>query len=280
MSRQFLEKRPQGRSQRGYSLIELMIASVIGLLLLGGIVQIFISSRATYSSVAAQSEISENGRVSMIMIGGALRHAGYWDEIQQVKNFAAGAGFEVQATITGTDNDASEALVTDGTDTVAVRFSGAADGAMSVCDGTPAISQNQAAVERLYIRPAQAGSDERVSTLMCDVIIYKLDTSTGAMTDAGPPARVELINGIENMQVLYGVQDGPVYRNLRADQVTDWTNIDSVSVALLASTGNTVVGVAREADYTLLDQTVAPSADGKPRQVITQTIQLRNGQFQ
>lgn len=63
--------------QSGYSLIELMIASVIGLVVLSGAVTIFSSNKTTQSLTNGLSHVQENGRVALDIISNAVRLAGY-----------------------------------------------------------------------------------------------------------------------------------------------------------------------------------------------------------
>jgi len=63
--------------QSGYSLIELMIASVIGLVVLSGAVTIFTSNKASQSLSLGMSQVQENGRVALDIIANSIRLAGY-----------------------------------------------------------------------------------------------------------------------------------------------------------------------------------------------------------
>jgi len=65
------------KNQKGFSLIELMIALIIGLILTGGAIQIFISSKATYKSGNALSRLQENGRFIIDYMASDLRMTGY-----------------------------------------------------------------------------------------------------------------------------------------------------------------------------------------------------------
>lgn len=67
----------QQRRQGGLSLVELMIAMVLGLLLLAGVVEIFLSSRASYRLTDALSEVQSNGRFAVGFITHNARMAGY-----------------------------------------------------------------------------------------------------------------------------------------------------------------------------------------------------------
>ena len=63
--------------QAGLSLIELMIAMVVGLILIAGVLSIFISSRQGYSTNSAVAAVQENGRFAMDFIRDSTRQAGY-----------------------------------------------------------------------------------------------------------------------------------------------------------------------------------------------------------
>ena len=64
-------------NQSGFTLIEIMLALVIGLLLMVGILQIFISTKATYRVEDALARLQENGRFAINFIAKDLRMAGY-----------------------------------------------------------------------------------------------------------------------------------------------------------------------------------------------------------
>jgi len=63
--------------QAGYSIIELMIASVIGLVVLSGAVTIFTSNKASQALSTGMSQVQENGRVALDIIANGIRLAGY-----------------------------------------------------------------------------------------------------------------------------------------------------------------------------------------------------------
>jgi type IV pilus assembly protein PilW len=62
---------------RGFTVIELMVAMAISLLLLGGVVAIFTSSKTTYERVERLSRTQENGRFALDAIVRDIRSAGY-----------------------------------------------------------------------------------------------------------------------------------------------------------------------------------------------------------
>lgn len=63
--------------QRGLSLVELMISITIGLILMTGVVQLFLSSRATFTTQQAMSRVQETGRLAIDFMARDIRMAGY-----------------------------------------------------------------------------------------------------------------------------------------------------------------------------------------------------------
>lgn len=109
-----------------------------------------------------------------------------------------------------------------------------------------------------------------------------LDANTGGTLAVGTP--LELVGGIENLQILYGVTNGislQAQKYVTADQVGagNWNNVVSVRVALLSQTPDQVNFENDTKDYylagTVIDDTVH-GADRRLRQVYTSTIKIRN----
>ncbi|WP_415889495.1 PilW family protein [Neptuniibacter sp. SY11_33] len=70
----------QYKSQGGFSLLELMIAMVMGLFLIGGVISVFIGSSQSFRSNESLSRVQENGRFALEMISHELRSVGYKGE--------------------------------------------------------------------------------------------------------------------------------------------------------------------------------------------------------
>ena len=67
----------QVHRQRGFSLIELMIAVVLGLILLTAVIQIFIGNRKTQITEQSVARVQESGRLAINFIKDDLRQAGF-----------------------------------------------------------------------------------------------------------------------------------------------------------------------------------------------------------
>jgi len=68
----------QRHSQQAFTLVEIMIALLLGLVLTGGAIQIFVSNRATYAFNEGLSRVQENGRFALDTLGFGARMAGYF----------------------------------------------------------------------------------------------------------------------------------------------------------------------------------------------------------
>jgi type IV pilus assembly protein PilW len=62
--------------QSGFSLVELMIALVLGLVVIGGATSVFLSNKESYRSSHALSQIQENSRIAFELIARDARQAG------------------------------------------------------------------------------------------------------------------------------------------------------------------------------------------------------------
>lgn len=104
--------------QKGLSLVELMVAMLVGLILTAGAIQIFISSRQTYRVQENLSRMQENARFAMEYLRRDIRMADYWgcvreprvgppgatdSNIQNNLNISATFDFAFDQGISGTD---------------------------------------------------------------------------------------------------------------------------------------------------------------------------------
>jgi type IV pilus assembly protein PilW len=122
------------RASRGLSLVELMIALLVGLLLSAAVLQIFISSKNTYRMQDSMARLQENGRFAVSYMANDIRMAGYMgcanvDRIP-VNNIGVADGggpavpsFDSNSVIVGSNNVAAGNPwgAVPGTDTVVVR---------------------------------------------------------------------------------------------------------------------------------------------------------------
>ena len=73
---------------RGFSIVELLIALALGLLVVAGIVQLFVGNNRTYEVVNAQARLQENARFAFDFITRSARSAGYFGCAPETANVA------------------------------------------------------------------------------------------------------------------------------------------------------------------------------------------------
>jgi type IV pilus assembly protein PilW len=292
-------------AQRGFSLVELMIAATIGLLILAGMsTLLFNNSRIQAETEKANRQV-ENGRFAIQTLSADLRNAGFYGEFDPSR-LASPAALPAPCTVTldalrealplpvqGIDDAAADALdclpggLRAGTDVVVVRRTATCVAGTAGC-------------------AALGAGEPRFQASMCDAATelgsnnianhYALDTAAAAMTrrqrncegTAGTAAVIRrylthiyyvasndragdgiptlkraelvagaaglainvtpLVNGIENLQLEYGLDTGadgvadlftanPGTAASCADAacaVTNWRNVVSVKLNLLA----------------------------------------------
>lgn len=65
------------QGQRGFSLIELMIALAIGLLIMATVITIYVASSRTSRTAEMESQMNEDGLIALNIIQQQVRMAGY-----------------------------------------------------------------------------------------------------------------------------------------------------------------------------------------------------------
>jgi type IV pilus assembly protein PilW len=101
--------------QQGFTLVEIMIALLLGVFLLGGVMGVFINTKQTYRMQDALSRLQENGRYAMDAIGRNIRMADYrqWECTDYVFT---------DPPLVGADDDTTDANTLNGTDRITVRW--------------------------------------------------------------------------------------------------------------------------------------------------------------
>lgn len=117
-----------------------------------------------------------------------------------------------------------------------------------------------------------------------DAIVYYVGANgtgdgTSLWRKRGTDDAEELVEGIEGMQLLYGVDinaDRIPNSYVPADEVGNWNNVVSVQVAFLIRSEQEYGNDADDRVFRLLDRDVGPFDDRRYRSVFTTTVALRN----
>ncbi|HEY6454451.1 MAG TPA: PilW family protein [Steroidobacteraceae bacterium] len=217
------------RRQRGFSLIELSIAVLIALFLLGGLVTMVMGTRRTNGTQSALSQLQDNQRIAMTLITNVVQQAGYFDPIATVQNSFASETIASLAVPPGPGLYGTYNAMAPGDTVVARFFAPLNDTTHTVidCAGQSNVGGPGGVWYTNLFQVAQVGG---TWWLQCQ------SQTSGA---AGP--LVNLIPNVTNMSVLYAVASGAtgddysVVQYLNATQVgasNNWLNVTAIKVTL------------------------------------------------
>lgn len=246
--------------QKGFTLVEIMVAMTIGLLMMAGILQISLANRESSRLQRNMGFVQENIRSTMEFLARDVRQAGLFIDDDPMAPESAPAPFINVSAVATTDDTA--AVTADGgganNDQITLTRESNTD---CLGQATPTnAAGNRFAINHYFIRSQR---------LMC--------------RGNGNAAAEPLVDGVESLQILYGENtDGnPLSANryVRADQVGDMNNVVSVRIAMRFISREAVRQTADTSQYALLDSAAfIPAANDsrRLRREMTTTISLRN----
>lgn len=187
--------------QQGLSLVELMVGMVLGLFLVLGIGQVFVSNNNTFRTQEGMAKIQEGGRFAMQRISAAIRSAGFFgcsgvDEVNKFYVVADNPPDGLKSVTSDTpiigEDDVSSGTTIDGkslvvgSDTVTLRGSGMSGIAYTGVDlnptqDIPIANGNISFLEADYvlISDCKVGTLFRVSKVNSGVIEHKAACDSG-----------------------------------------------------------------------------------------------------
>ncbi len=245
--------------QRGLTLVELMVALVIGLVLLGGVLGVYLSGKRTYRARDGLSLVQENGRVALLQLRRGVQWAGYpaYADIPPV--VSPGVALPADSGLQPSQDGPSDVL------TVAYLPLDAAHERDCLGQrGTVEVAGNALVVSSYFVAGGQ---------LLC--------------RGSGNPRAQPLAEAVDAMQVLYGLdRNGDGYADeYRSATLVEalapggaaWNRVVSVQVALVVNSVQPVKDLPRPDRFNLLGETWDSGAgDRRARRVFTTTIPLRN----
>jgi len=337
-------------NQKGLTLIELMVAMMIGLLILLGISGMFMANKRTYTEQESMARLQENARFAIGMLIKDIHMTGYigcshdMEDLVNHLNSSSDstAAFSFINALEGSENAGNwqpsgstdmVASINAGTDAISIRYmsplavrivspmpptsailnvddtGNLAIGdiiAVSDCDSTDVIQLTNvmAAPARLQHNP---GSTVTPGNQSPHVLQKSYGTDAEIMrfiahryyisnNDNGVPSLyrksingtvMELVEGVETMQILYGEDTTGNDRNadtyVTATNVTNWNNVVSIRLGLLFRTIDENRQIEPDTKvYQIFGGTgaggvtVGPMGDYHRRRLYTTTVQIRN----
>lgn len=203
------------RAVRGFTLIELMVALLIGVFLLGALLTIVQTNRAVFGSQNQLAQLQDGERTALTMMSDVIQSAGYFPD--PTTNTLSGtltlvAPFAIGQSIYGTYSAAPPG------DQIYVRYMTAGGDGILNCSGQ---SNPTGGPNTLYVNAFQIINGQLVCTMN--------------------GTQYNLVNGVTNLSILYGVKanagaaGNSVDTYMNAAQVTAaglWNNVIAAQVQL------------------------------------------------
>lgn len=291
------------RHQRGFSLLELMVALALGLLISAAAIQLFLANQISMNFQRGMNDVQANGRFAIDQMVHDIRLAGLSPASASTSNTGGVVGLPFQAAdIPGLPN-ASTALNRNAT--ALTSGAGAVTGLLSAsdqlvvqylaqndtvdCEGN-AVAAGRFLVARYFVRADTDGTP----SLACDGGNHDGTTLDAVVGRQYGDNGAVLLPGVDSFQVLYGVDDRIVtgaangaariaryidagtYNALPAPRPT----ILAVRIGLyLHSMDRATTVPPPPANVMVLDQTIPAAsvpADGLLRRLFVTTVSLRN----
>ncbi len=208
------------RAQGGFTVVELMVALLIGLFLLGGLLTLVQDNRRTFASQNQLSQLQDAERMAMTIITDVIQSAGYYPDpttnsatlVMPANAPFAAAGQAVFGTYSGTAPG----------DTISVRYATNPGDTIVNCIG----QSNTGGAVTTYTNTFSVVNGQLVCTM--NGTAYSIIGTTPSANFTGVV--------VTNMSVLYGVTTGSSPNNVdtyyTATNVPNWSNVISVQVTL------------------------------------------------
>lgn len=292
--------------QRGFTLIELMIALILGSLIVAASIQVFINANQSLAFQQSSANIQNSGLFGIDYIVRDLRRANIDSNsaAMTIDTLHGGIVFNNKniSKATMTDAESINALLTKSSigpsnfnslksDQIVIQYKNTI-GSQFNCEGVKVLP-NQFVVQRYFLKEekAAATADQyRPLSLRCKATVYTGDSATSL--DLSGDGEM-LIPNVDHLRVLLGVaRDNPVKDGVMDDflyvspseyiKLIDKPQIVSIQLGILVRSPESVANGTELTKFTVLDLQnkellTDPDKSKYLRQVITQTVALRNG---
>lgn len=246
----------------GFSLIELMVALVIGLLIMSGLYSLFSGNQKSISLMRVNGQIVHDGDKSINIINNYIQYAGYRD-YEQIKNqrylpasSTAGVTWNARQFLFGKNQVTGSATVKDNTDDIFIRYWGSGsptDDTILDCHGN-GVANTVINTVHLFV--------DSLNNLNCFDTIN--NDSTVIATD------------VENLQIRYILKNGSgmTYKEppILANEYESVVRIE-VALVMAADFDNALSGAS---SYSIWGTSYAVTTDHRLRHVYTNSILVRN----
>lgn len=272
------------RLQKGLSLIELMIAALLSLIIVLFITNIMITSNRTGMQSEGLAQAQENGRFILSWLQGHLRQAGQPYPSNSVQERIQPFAEACSSTLLPPSDNADcsfDSANTNESDRIAIRRTYVKDDDLKTeisdkdCSGQSVVLVDKVVVTDVYwVDPPGSDEEDPGGILKCATYDDSHQVIGGV---------IEIANGIEGLQVLYGLKPSVdsqyrsnINRYVPLDEVSDWKMVGAIRVGILTRAAAERSLDKKSRKYILLDAAPVVFDDSVARHIQTTTIFLPN----
>jgi type IV pilus assembly protein PilW len=218
-------------SQRGFSLIELMIAILLSVFLIGGLLTLVQAMKRTTGVQSGLSQLQDNERFATDLLSDVIQSAGDYPNPQLTGQIAAFPALNVTAqgqtivfaagqTISGVHT------ATVAGDLIAVRYTttGTASIPPPAPDGLISCAGNTSPTPVTFVNVFSVDAN---GNLQC-----QLTTIDPAGVNPAVTTTTTLVSGITKLTILYGVETNTAFTTLSADAYLTATQVSALAIPL------------------------------------------------
>ncbi|KND18858.1 pilus assembly protein PilW [Enhydrobacter sp. H5] len=289
--------------QLGFTLVELMISIVLGLLISAAVIQIYLTNVRTTTTQKSGSELQDASIFGLQQLEAHIRLANLGNSVNKITDTTENGGIVLSLKnlgvtdtiilpfLTHTAGDKGFTSTSNinniNSDQLTIQFTNTTGQTMSDCESVD-IPPNTKVIERYFVRQVTGDTSTgavKNLALVCDA--GRIDGAT--ITDLSANYKTggnELITGVDQFKVLLGVQDATnrimylpssTYISLTT---SPHPSIVAVRVGLIVRGSTPIVGSSDKTSFTLLGQTHELKTDTTRKQLVRTTYEsttlLRN----
>ena len=213
--------------QRGFTLIEMMIAITLAVFLIGGLLMMVTSTRDAFGNQNLLAQLQDNERLVLTFMSEVVESTGYFpDPVHNINTTVFQAPLGVFNTpgqaVFGTYSAVAPY------DTVTIRYAAALNDNVFNCKGltNTTIPTYDVFVNKFWVNTANPNNP----VLTCKV----------SSTAINPAFNVPLVNGVQRLQIFYGIKRNltdtgscaDTYLNASQMLQADWSAVCSISLTV------------------------------------------------
>ena len=292
-------------SESGFTLIELMISLVLGLLISAAVIQVYIINTRTITVQQSASEVQDSTIFSMQTLEEHVRLANLGNAVTNINSLTKNGGIVLttnnigntsyantgyltvsagQTGLTGTNGWTGISNMTTDSDQLTIQYKNTTGKSMYDCEGTEVVSgSSDWVIERYFVRATTSSQTTTTKDLALACDAGRVTDAGAVSADFGENGEI-LIPAIDQFKVLLGAMTDiskitymPAATYLT---LTDKPSITTIKLGVVIRSSTPLLSSTDKDSFMLLDQTNTLKTDSSRRKFYRRayesTVLLRN----